>query len=259
MVHLDMSEYVCVMGKRMKHFVLRDSLLIMSVFLISTFPINAGWWQDVDFSQEGIESSRGLTPEERVKLCNRVEKALSENDIEEIQEIFDGIKARELLDVFTREHIKFCCQAKTPQAVDVLVEYLGVPCYRREQRYTTGLLKAPEQVIRHMITRGFDINYCDLNSSTIIYDSIFSLRSALRILPMNQIIDRLTLFLAYGADPGIKSDESQKTAFQLASEFGYTDIVALFERQQKILGLLKANKAPSVISLLLKNKLHSKL
>lgn len=243
----------------MKFFVLRNNVLIINLFLISTFPINTGWWQDLDFSQEGIESSRGLTPEERVKLCNRVGETLSENDIEELQEVFEGIKKRRLLDAFTREQIRFCCQAKTPQAVDILVEYLGVPYYRREQRYTTGLLKAPEQVIRHMIARGFDINYCDLNSSPLIYDSILFLRPALRRLSMDQIIDRITLLLAHGADPNIKSDADQKTALELASEFGYTDIVDLFDRQQKILSLLKASKVSSVVSLLLKNKLHSKL
>lgn len=225
---------------------------------MSALSITAGWWEDLDFSEAGIESRR-ISSEQKVNLCNRVHGALHENDIEGLREVFEDIKKRRLLDIFTREQIRFCCQAKTPQAVDALVEYLGVPYYSTGQRYTTDLLKAPEQVIRRMIAQGFDINYQDLNSSTLLYDCVLFLNSAVRRLTLDQIIDRITLFLAYGADPSIKSDVDQKTALELASQFGYTQIVTLFERQQKIMGLLKTNKAPNVGALLLKNKLHSKL
>lgn len=109
------------------------------------------------------------------------------------------------------------------------------------------IMMNPVEVSRVFLQHGADANLVDFFGATPLYYTTHAWPSGDEQLLLYD--EKLKLLLSYGADPSMKRSMGNQTILDDARDIN-PEIVPLLERQQKILALLKENRATNLVDLM---------
>jgi ankyrin repeat protein len=183
--------------------------------------------------------------EERKRNKVALFRAVQEGDVQGLRQILDANLPR------GEDHLAlYLGDAPTAEIAQILIDH-GADVNEQPQEDTSILYKMHMPPLRLLMMRPIEVAAVLLKNGANP-----NAADAYGITPLGYAVqanldgdDKLKLLLSYGADPSIKGITRNGTILDDAQDVN-PQVVPLLERQQKILGLLKENRADNLVDLM---------